>query len=75
MPHESTVEHEKFAKNYGPIENARFPTSFSACHTSHIPCTEEHELDDDHKKWSRDMDTWYERIEDGGISTFEYCRV
>lgn len=44
MPHESTVEHEKMPKRYGPIENAR---------RSHIeppaktPCVEDHECDED----------------------------
>ena len=43
MPHESTVEHEKIAKRYGPIENARRTVDFAP--PSKTPCVEDHECD------------------------------
>ena len=44
MPHESTVEHEKIAKRYGPIENACRGTA-DLEPPSKTPCVEHHECD------------------------------
>jgi len=46
MPHESTVEHEKMAKKYGPIENARRGNIETPSKT---PCVEDHECDEEHE--------------------------
>ncbi|XP_057306324.1 cytosolic purine 5'-nucleotidase-like isoform X2 [Hydractinia symbiolongicarpus] len=45
MPHESTVQHEKSSKEYGPIENARRSVSLSNDYTLNTPFTEDHECD------------------------------
>lgn len=50
MPHESTVEHEKTAKNYGPIENARRAISLNSSAISQTPCNVDHECDEENSK-------------------------
>lgn len=53
MPHESTVEHEKPSKDFGPLENARRSNSMRQQSSDDKPvrtlsenCPEDHELDD-----------------------------
>lgn len=46
MPHESTVEHEKSKKEYGPIENAFRSNSLANDYSLNTPITEDHECDD-----------------------------
>ncbi|XP_066922410.1 cytosolic purine 5'-nucleotidase-like isoform X2 [Clytia hemisphaerica] len=47
MPHESTVEHEKTTKRYGPIENARRGVTYDGNEPpSQTPCVENHECDE-----------------------------
>ena len=53
MPHESTVEHEKPGKDFGPLENARRSNSMRQQSSDDKPvrtlsenCPEDHELDD-----------------------------
>lgn len=48
MPHESTVEHERSNKEYGPLENAHRPRGIQAdspLNNTRTPFTEDHECD------------------------------
>ena len=60
MPHESTVEHEKPSKDFGPLENARRSNSMRQQSSDDKPvrtlsenCPEDHELDDMKDIWQQ----------------------